>query len=167
MTYRENYLINMLNAKEEKMTTRNQTRWHNLEFLKTDLKFSQLGNSAVFKRNSKFFISPAVSEGQHGKYWIDIREANLDKVVQDDCFLMPRIVPDLFILEKIHQLKSLLSTDLMEYRPHSGKVWGIYMIINMSEGIARLVSKKDSNKQITAKLIFKNTIMKKVNEMLA
>ena len=67
----------MLNAKEEKMTTRNQTKWHNLEFLKTDLKFSQLGNSAVFRRNGKFLISPAVSEGQHGKYWIDIREANL------------------------------------------------------------------------------------------
>jgi hypothetical protein len=148
------------------MTTRNQTKLHNLEFLKTDLKLSQLGNSAVFKKGGKFYLSPAVSEGQHGKYWIDIREANLDKVVECDCFLMPRIVPDLFILEQIDQLKSLLSKDLMEYRPHSGNVWGIYMVIKMHEGVARLVSKKDSNKQITTKIIPKNNILEKVNQIL-
>ena len=72
------------------MTDRNQTRWHNHDFLITNLDLSQLGNSAVFQKNRKYFLSPAVSEGEHGKYWIDIREANLEKVELQNCFLFPR-----------------------------------------------------------------------------
>jgi hypothetical protein len=149
------------------MTTRDQTRWHNLDFLKNDLEFSQIGTSTVLHKNGKFFLSPAVSVGQHGKYWIDIRESNLKKVDLDDCFLMPRIVPDLFIIEKMHQLNSLLSRDLMEYRIHSGNVWGIYMVLNVSKGTATLVSKKNTEKQIKTKLIPKNTILKTVRDILA
>ena len=147
------------------MVTRNQTRWHNLEFLKTDLKFSQLGNSAVFQKDRKYFLSPAVSEGQHGKYWIDIREANLNKIDLQNCFLLPRIVPDLFILENIHRLSKLLSKDLMEYRPHSGNVWGIYMKLNVSMRAVTLFSKKNSRKQLTTKLIKKEIIIETVREI--
>lgn len=149
------------------MVTRNQTRWHNLDFLKTDLKFSQLGNSAVFQKGGIYFLSPAVSEGQHGKYWIDIRETNLKKVDLQSCFLLPRIVPDLFILENIHRLSSLLSTNLMEYRPHSGNVWGIYMKPNVSMGAVTLFSKKNPRKQLTTKLIQKKTIIGTVREIYA
>lgn len=147
------------------MLNRNQTRWHNLDFLKTDLKFSQIGNSTVFQKNGKYFLSPAVSEGQHGKYWIDIREINLKKADVQNCFLLPRIVPDLFILENIHRLSSLLSKDLMEHRPHSGNVWGIYMKLNVPMGVVTLFSKQNSKKQLMTKLIQKKTIIETVGEI--
>ena len=147
------------------MTTRNKTRWHNLDFLKTKLKLSQLGNSAVFKKDGKCFLSPAVSEGQHGKYWIDIREANLNKIDRENCFFIPRIVPDLFIFENIKYLSSLLSEALMECRPHSGNVWGIYMKLIVPSGTATLYSKQSSENQMTVKLISKDAIIKTVREV--
>ncbi len=147
------------------MTTRNETRLHNLDFLKTNLHFSQNGNSAVFQKDSKYFISPAVSEGKHGKYWIDIREANLKKIVLQNCFLMPRIKPNLFILENINNLNNLLSKDSMEWRSNSGNVWGIYMKINIQLKTATLFSKKNPENQITTALIPKDTIKETLNEV--
>ena len=147
------------------MSNRNQTRWHNLDFLKTNLRFSQLGNSIVFQKNGKYFLSPAVSEGKHGKYWIDIREANLKKVDLKNCFLLPRIVPDLFILESIPSLNNLLSKNLMENRAHSGNVWGIYMELNLSKSSVTLASKRKSRIKITTKLIAKKTIIETIRRI--
>lgn len=140
------------------MSIRNETRHHNLDFLKQDLGLSQLGISSVFKNAQNYFLSPAVSEGLHGKYWIDIREANLKKVDVESCYLLPRIVPDLFIRISILQLKDLLSQELMEYRANSGNVWGIYMKLNLSDMIVSLVSKINSQKKIITKLITKKNI---------
>ncbi len=153
-------LIKKLNINEDQMSDRTETRNHNLEFIKSNLGFSQIKNSAVFQNGEKFFFSPAVSEGKHGKYWIDIREANLEKVVIKKSFLMPRIVPDLFLIERLHGLKKLLAQDLMEYRPNSGNVWGIYMKLNIPEMDATLVSKKDPSVKINTKLIHKRNIIK-------
>lgn len=107
-------------------------------------------------------MSPAVSEGEHGKYWIDIREANLEKVELQNSFLFPRIVSDLFVLESLSEINRFLSIDLMEYRAHSGNVWGLYMELNISQMTATLVSKRNSMITLTTELISKLDITEKI-----
>lgn len=147
------------------MSIRNSTRIHNLSFLKTEVGCSQLRNSTIFMKNDFYFISPAVSEGTHGKYWVDIREVNLAKVNPSKCFFLPRIVPNLFIIEHYKNIKSFLSDELMEFRLNSGNVWGIYMEINLSEMKAILFSKKNSETTLITKLINKEALFQSINSV--
>lgn len=147
------------------MFDRKNTRIHNFEFLKSELNLSQIGNSSVFQHNDHFFFSPAVSEGKHGKYWVDIREINLEKVNVGKTIFFPRIVPNLFMFLALEDLSELLTPNLMENRSNSGNVWGIYMNINLDQMTVKLVSKQDSSKIVNSRIYSKASICKVFNNI--
>ncbi len=147
------------------MSERESTRYHNIDFLKHELGFAQLGNSVVFKKGVSYLLSPAVSKGEHGKFWIDIREANLNKINPKKTVFLPRIVRDLFLYLHLADLSPLLIPELMESRPHSGNVWGIYMDLKKVEMKITLYSKRDSSKTIDTEVLTANTVIAKLNSI--
>lgn len=104
------------------MSNKINTRDHNFEILES-LGYRKVSNTTVFKNGSDFTLSPAVAESANGKYWFDVREVNLCRINTSSLILV-RIVPDLFILETIKSISSLLSKQVMDNRPKSGNVWG-------------------------------------------
>ena len=99
---------------------RQNTRFHNIDLIKKDFDYQQVGNSTLFVKNNQYLLSPSVSAGEAGSYWIDIRQTNLDQVPnRAKCDFLIRIVPDLFCLCKLSAISKLLSPVLMENRPNS------------------------------------------------
>ncbi len=133
------------------MGNNNNTRNHNLELLR-QLSFKKYLNTTVFYKNDLCIISPAVAENQSGGYWFDLRRVNIERL-SSVAYLFVRIVPDLFILESVGQISSLISPSLMDNRPHSGDVWGIGLEFTKSNMTAQLFNKSASHKKIQSKLL--------------
>ncbi len=96
------------------------TRYHNIELIKVNLGYQQIGSSTLFEKNGNYLLSPSVSAGESGSYWIDIHQANLDQIPdQNECDLLIRIVPDMFCYCKLNQINKLLAPQLM----YSKKTW--------------------------------------------
>ncbi len=149
--------IDKKNRREKELTQRKKTEKHNLEIL-CGLGYQKQGNTTVFKNaNGDFILSPAVSENTNKKYWFDIRKVNLKKI-NSKSILIVRIVPDLFVIEKIASLSSLLSKQVMDNRPHSGDVWGIYIEMDKNLNIAHLFNIKNTTDRIELPLIEKTNI---------
>tara|TARA_R110001583_G_scaffold141920_1_gene294203 strand:+ start:64 stop:507 length:444 start_codon:yes stop_codon:yes gene_type:complete len=138
------------------MNERVITRNHNVEIL-SNLGFHKIGNTSVFQRENNFILSPAVAENTNGKYWFDLRESNLNRI-NDNAVLLVRIVPDLFILKKLSEIKELLSTKVMDNRPNSGNVWGIYIDIERSMKKAALFNGKNLEYKVPVNLLKKDSI---------
>ncbi|MDP3334336.1 MAG: hypothetical protein Q8Q40_13030 [Methylococcaceae bacterium] len=119
------------------MVDSSNTRDHNLELLR-GLRFKKFSNTTVFHKGELSLISPAVAENQSGGYWFDLRKVNLDRL-SSNSYLLVRIVPDLFVLESLNKIASLVSPSLMDNRPHSGDVWGIGVEFRTSEMVANLL----------------------------
>jgi len=135
------------------------TREHNLDVLQ-NLGYQKISNTTVFKNDNNFILSPAVAKSKNGKYWFDIREVNL-KRINSKSILLVRIVPDLFILETLQNILPLLSKQVMDNRPNSGNVWGIYIDIKKpyNKIATKLINKSEIND------VF-NTIKESINKSL-
>ena len=97
------------------------TRFHSIVLIKKDLGYHQVSNSMLFAKNGKYLLSPSVSAGVAGSYWIDIRQVNLEQIPdRTKCDFLIRIVPDLFCLCKLSAIGKLLSPVLMDNRTNSG-----------------------------------------------
>jgi len=144
------------------MNEEENTRDHNIEVLHS-LGFSRIQNTTVFKKGNDYILSPAVAENTNGKYWFDVREVNLNRV-NTESLLLVRIVPNLFILEKLKSISSLLSKNVMDNRPNSGNVWGIN--INMQEALntAFLFNIRNRNNRVKTKLFNKEDVMNYFND---
>jgi len=138
------------------MSDKINTREHNIEVLQS-LGYRKVSNTTVFKNGSDFTLSPAVAENTNGKYWFDVREVNLNRI-NSSSLLLVRIVPDLFILETIKSISSLLSKQVMDNRPNSGNVWSIHMDLNASSNNVFLYNIKSPNNKLTTKLFKKSEI---------
>ncbi len=136
------------------------TRTHNIEILQL-LGFSQYRNTTVFQNGGNFILSPAVAENQNGSYWFDIREVNLNRI-NTKALLLVRIVPDIFILETMSNISSLLTRKLMDNRPNSGNVWGIHIEFNRVENIAHLFNIQNQVNKISTKLLSKDEVLSRV-----
>lgn len=130
-----------------------KTRYHNINLITQDLGYQQIGNSTVFQKNEQFIISPAVSEGANGQYWIDIRRINLNKVVFHKCDFLIRIVPDLFCCCPLNSINPLIDEDLMDNRPNSGEVWGMKLDIKFKEKKVIVRSNRDQDINIELRLL--------------
>lgn len=94
-----------------------QTTMHNVEFLGSKCQLKKCGNRALFKKDSQFYISPAVAKNSQGYYWFDIRQATLDYISKFDiahCKIIIRIVPDLFIYIEWTNMDALLENPKIE-----------------------------------------------------
>lgn len=137
------------------------TRFHNIEIIKDQLGYKQVGISTLFVKDGKYILSPSVSSGQSGSYWIDIRQANLDQIPdRKKCDILIRIVPDMFCHCKLNFIEKLLSPALMDNRPHSGNVWGIKLDINKEQKIVEIRSNRDMMISITVPLMDKEEVIK-------
>ena len=145
------------------MSKRKETRDHNLEILYI-WGYKKISNTTVFKNANDFILSPAVAESTNGIYWFDIRDANL-KDINSKSILVVRIVPDLFVVEKIASLSSLLSEQVMDNRPHSGDVWGIHIEMDKNLNIAHLFNIKNPTDKIETPLIYKTNIKENFNKV--
>lgn len=141
------------------MCSRQNTRYHNMAFLKKDLSLSQVGCSALFTREETFYLSPGVSKGEHGQYWFDIRQANLDKVDVNRCFLMPRIVPDLFCHVPLDDISTFLTDRLRQYRVHSYYVWGFCLDLDGQNNSARISAISDASVYLDTPLLNKEEMV--------
>ena len=138
------------------MPNRVNTRDHNLEVIQS-FGYRKVSNTTVFRNGNDFILSPAVAESSNGKYWFDVREVNLNRI-NPDSLLLVRIVPDLFILETLQTISPLLSKQVMDNRPNSGNVWGIYIDIKKSTNSAFLFNIKNPSKKIATTLLNKADI---------
>lgn len=138
------------------MNKRVITRDHNVEIL-NKLGFHKFSNTTVFRREHNFILSPTVAENINGKYWFDLREVNLNKI-NDKAVLMVRIVPDLFILKKLSEIKELLSIEVMDNRSNSGNVWSINIVMDYSMKKAVLFNVKNSEYKVSVNLLKKDSI---------
>lgn len=120
------------------------TAKHNIEVLQS-AGFNKQGNTSIFTNGQCKLLSPAVSCGQGGHYWFDIREVNVDKIQGDNSCILIRVIPDMFILVRLDDFSALLSEDTKRFRKNSGAVWGFYTSINTSEKQAKIVSTADSS----------------------
>jgi hypothetical protein len=137
------------------MNDKIKTRDHNIDVL-YELGFEKISNTTVFKKGSAYILSPAVAENSVGGYWFDIRQVNLERINNNDSpILFVRIVPNLFIVEFLSDLSSLLSERLMDNRPHSGNVWGIGLEIIKNSNKAFLFNKQGSSDKFLTKLLNK------------
>jgi hypothetical protein len=133
------------------MVDSSNTRDHNLKLLR-ELGFKKFSNTTIFKKGELSLISPAVAENQSGGYWFDLRKVNLDRL-SSNSYLLVRIVPDLFVLEPLNQVVSLVAPALMCNRPHSGDVWGLGVEFRTSEMVAYLFNKSVSQAKLKTKLL--------------
>lgn len=145
------------------MSDKINTRDHNLEVLQ-GLGYRKVRNTTVFESGNDFILSPAVAENTNGKYWFDIREVNLNHI-NSKSLLLVRIVPDLFILETIKSISSLLSKQVMDNRPNSGNVWGIHIDLKKSSNSALLYNIKNTDHKISTRLLRKTAINEAVSEI--
>jgi hypothetical protein len=76
-------------------------------------------------------------------------------MVNKDSLLLVRIVPDLFILEDLKSISSLLSEQVMDNRPNSGNVWGIHIELRKYSCEAFLFNIKNLNNKFATKLLNK------------
>lgn len=135
---------------------RENTRLHNIDLIKKDLGYLQVGNSTLFVKNNNYLLSPSVSAGEAGSYWIDIRQANLDLIPdRTKCDLLIRIVPDMFCLCKLSAISKLLSPALMDNRPNSGNVWGIKLEIKKFKKTVEIRSNRDMMISVSVPLLDK------------
>lgn len=140
------------------MDDRNITRNHNIEIIKNLLGYSQISNSTIFRKGNKFILSPAVSKGKNGLYWIDIREINLEKIDTSNTIVIIRIVPDLFVIEKLSAFDIVLEKTCMDNRPNSGNVWGIHLVFKPNNKVV-IKSNMNDKKQFLSSIISKNDIL--------
>jgi hypothetical protein len=82
----------------------------------------------MFSDGKSSILSPGVSEN-NGKYWFDVRQVNLNRLDVSTLVFVIRIVPDKFVVEKFINLDNLFTERVMDNRPNSGNVWGIYVDI--------------------------------------
>ncbi len=129
------------------------TRYHNINLITQDLGYQQIGSSTVFQKGEQYIISPAVADGENGQYWIDIRQANLDKVDFHNCDFLIRIVPNLFCCCPLSEIDSLIDRRLMDNRPNSGDVWGIKLDINLIDEIVKVRSNRDQDTYVELELL--------------
>ena len=139
------------------------TRDHNLEVLQ-GLGYRKVRNTTIFENGNDFILSPAVAESTNGKYWFDVREVNLN-YINSNSLLLVRIVPDLFVLETIKSISSLLSKEVMDNRPKSGNVWGIHIDLKKPSNTAFLHNVKNTGNKISTKLLKKTEINEAVSEI--
>ncbi|HZL11063.1 MAG TPA: hypothetical protein VFC65_13805 [Prolixibacteraceae bacterium] len=137
------------------------TRFHNIDLIKKDLGYQQVGNSTLFVKTGKYLLSPSVSAGEAGSYWIDIRQANLEQIPdRTQCDFLIRIVPDMFCLCKLSAIRKLLSPALMDNRPNSGNVWGIKLEIKKFKKTVEIRSNRDMMNSVTVPLLDKEEVIR-------
>ena len=130
---------------------------HNLEIL-LSAGFKKQGNTSIFKKSGCNLLSPAVSCGQGGHYWFDIRQVNVDKVQGGNSHILIRIIPDMFILLDLTDFSTLLSEATKRFRKNSGFVWGFYISLNTILSKAKIVSSADSSLSHSVSILEKNRV---------
>lgn len=141
------------------------TRFHNIDLIKNDLGYLQIGNSSLFVKNGKYLLSPSVSAGEAGSYWIDIRQANLEQIPdRTKCDFLIRIVPDMFCHCKLSVISKFLSPALMDNRPNSGNVWGIKLEIKRFKKTVEIRSNRDMMISLTVPLMDKEEVIRSFQE---
>ncbi len=128
---------------------RTQTSNHNVQVL-AELGFQRDGTSSVFMNRQERILSPGVAQGKNGRYWFDIREANMMRLNRSTLILVVRIVPNHFIVEPFPQLHELLTSDVMDNRPNSGNVWGIYIDLGTTD--AQIYNIKAPQRKLSVRL---------------
>lgn len=139
------------------MTNRMTTRDHNINVL-NEIGYEKFKNTTLFKNGENTLISPSVSEGSNGKYWFDLREVNLNQL-SNNSYIVIRIVPDLFIVERITHIAPLLTKEAKQNRPHSGNVWAVFIEFNIHDNFAYLHNGKKFINKIKCNLLKKKDII--------
>ena len=139
---------------------------HNIEVLQS-VGFRKQGNTSIFNNGECKLLSPAVSCGQGGHYWFDIRQVNLDKIQGNNSHILVRVIPDMFILLKLANFTSMLSEGTMRFRKNSGAVWGFYISLNTSNGNAKIISSADSSLLHPANIVKKDGITQLLNSLIS
>lgn len=127
---------------------RNASRRCNVDIL-ISAGFVKLGNSSLYCKDDKLYIlSPGIGKGKHGKYWFDIRLANLQKIQSvsgASGWLLLRIVPNSFSLFSIARIQEYMKAKTQDDRAHSGKVWGFYCDLDEKNRRIEIFSKNQES----------------------
>ena len=114
----------------------------------------------MFVKDNSYMLSPSVSAGEAGSYWIDIREVNLDQIPdKTKCDFLIRIVPDMFYHCKLIAIAKLLSPALRDNRPNSGYVWGIKLEIKKFKKSVEIRSIRDMMISVSVPLLDKREVI--------
>lgn len=143
-------------TKSDVQASRNASRRCN-ESVLLGAGFVRVGNSCLYhKRKRVFVLSPGIGEGKNGKYWFDIRLANLEKffeVPEADAWVLLRIVPSWFAFFSLAHIQGYMKKETQDDRAHSGKVWGFYCVLNVRNGTMQVFSKNQKTDSFDTKLL--------------
>ncbi|HBH28317.1 MAG: hypothetical protein N839_0005335 [Desulfofustis sp. PB-SRB1] len=140
-----------------------ETANHNIEILQS-AGFRKQGNTSIFSNGKTKLLSPAVSCGQGGHYWFDIRQVNLDKVEGYNPHILVRIIPDMFLLVGLNGFAIMLSEETKRYRKNSGAVWGFYTSLSISSRRAKIASTANSSLVYETQILKREEILKALNQ---
>lgn len=116
-------------ANSDLQAIRNASKMCNEDIL-INAGFVKVGNSSLYRKNDTLYaFSPGIGRGQHGKYWFDIRLANLQKIAtvsEPRAWVLLRIVPNWFSFFTLARIQEHMKRNTQDDRAHSGKVWGFY-----------------------------------------
>ena len=140
------------------------TASHNIEILYL-AGFKKQGSTSIFKKNGCTLLSPAVSCGQAGHYWFDIRKVNVDKIEGENSYILIRIIPDMFIMVEMSDFSSLLSKRTQRFRKNSGEVWGFYINLKINTNRAQIISSADSSSSYSTPIILKNQALEMLKKI--
>jgi hypothetical protein len=137
---------------------RNNSRSCNEDVL-LNIGFSRVGSSSLYMKGNVYILSPGISKGLHGKYWFDIREANLQKVDNGEkLWILPRIVPNWFALFKIDRIHEQMNEKTQDIRANSGLVYGFYCNLDKHNKLVEITAKNDQSASFSVDLLDLTTV---------
>ena len=133
---------------------RNNSRSCNEDVL-LNIEFTRVGNSSLYvKGNAAYILSPGISQGLHGKYWFDIREANLQKIGRKEkAWVLLRIVPSWFALFAIERIREQMNEKTQDIRVNSGIVYGFYCNLDKHNKLIEITAKNDQSISFSVELL--------------
>ncbi len=133
---------------------RNVSRGCNEDIL-LDIGFSRVGSSSLYKDGTgAFILSPGISQGQHEKYWFDIRDANLQKMTNTTkAWVLLRIVPKWFAFFTIESIRGHMNEKTQDSRKNSGLVYGFYCELDEKNQRIAVTAKNDLSASFSVALL--------------
>lgn len=140
--------------KSEVQQQRNESRSCNEDVL-LDIGFSRVGSSSLYKNGTgAFILSPGISQGQHEKYWFDIRDANLQKMSnKTKAWVLLRIVPGWFAFFAIDSIRGYMNQKTQDIRKNSGLVYGFYCELDEKNQLIEVTAKNDMSASFSLALL--------------
>jgi len=127
-----------------------------------DIGFNRVGSSSLYKNmTGHFILSPGISQGQHEKYWFDIRDANLRRMAKGtNNSILLRIVPGWFAFFAMDLISGYINKKTQDIRKNSGLVYGFYCELDENNQLIEITAKNDMAATFSVALLDRSMVQR-------